>query len=90
MVAGDLRAHDSTGGVALGARWLWVIPTGHPGALVVRYCFTDFDLQTAEYTRALENFWCPLCRFRRANGTVLGAWGMGATVVTTGIIRWMG
>ena len=30
-----------------------------------RYCFQDFDLQTAEYTRSLENFWCPLCRFRR-------------------------
>ncbi|CAE7370903.1 pli1 [Symbiodinium natans] len=42
---------------------------GHIGMLAARvlkctYCFSDFDLQTAEYTRALENFWCPLCRFR--------------------------
>ncbi|CAJ1429625.1 unnamed protein product [Effrenium voratum] len=42
---------------------------GHIGMLAARllkctYCFQDFDLQTAEYTRALENFWCPLCRFR--------------------------
>lgn len=29
-----------------------------------QYCYNDFDLQHAEYTRSFENFWCPPCRFR--------------------------
>lgn len=36
--------------------------------VISRYCFKDFDLQTAEYTRALENFWCPPCRIRHGFG----------------------
>lgn len=28
------------------------------------YCFQDFDLQHAEYTKGPETFWCPPCRFR--------------------------
>lgn len=36
--------------------------------VISRYCFKDFDLQTAEYTRALENFWCPPCRIRHSFG----------------------
>lgn len=42
--------------------------------LALRYCFQDFDLQTAEYTRALENFWCPLCRFRCSVMGTDGKW----------------
>lgn len=43
---------------------------GHIGLLAPRplkctYCFQDFDLQTAEYTKNAETFWCPMCRFRQ-------------------------
>ncbi|CAK9068713.1 unnamed protein product [Durusdinium trenchii] len=58
---------------------------GHIGMLAARmlkctYCFQDFDLQTAEYTRALENFWCPLCRFRHLDP-------FNAIVEQSGILR---
>jgi len=58
---------------------------GHIGALAARwlkctYCFQDFDLQTAEYTRALENFWCPLCRIRHLDP-------FNAIVEQSGILR---
>eukprot|EP00435_Cladocopium_sp_Y103_P065858 s569_g27.t2 len=58
---------------------------GHIGMLAARllkctYCFQDFDLQTAEYTRALENFWCPLCRIRHLDP-------FNAIVEQSGILR---
>ncbi|CAE8662463.1 unnamed protein product, partial [Polarella glacialis] len=42
----------------------------HIGMLAIRplkctYCFQDFDLQTSEYTKSQETFWCPICRFRQ-------------------------
>lgn len=41
----------------------------HIGMLAARplrctYCGNDFDLQTSEYSKPPEGFWCPLCRFR--------------------------
>eukprot|EP00933_Yihiella_yeosuensis_P007835 TRINITY_DN11301_c1_g1_i1.p1 TRINITY_DN11301_c1_g1~~TRINITY_DN11301_c1_g1_i1.p1 ORF type:complete len:923 (-),score=173.69 TRINITY_DN11301_c1_g1_i1:197-2848(-) len=41
----------------------------HIGMLAARplqcqYCQKDFDLQTAEYTKPCETFWCPPCRFK--------------------------
>lgn len=35
-----------------------------PRLMKCMYCFNDFDLQHAEYTKAPEQFWCPGCRFR--------------------------
>eukprot|EP00931_Biecheleriopsis_adriatica_P036621 TRINITY_DN21085_c0_g1_i1.p1 TRINITY_DN21085_c0_g1~~TRINITY_DN21085_c0_g1_i1.p1 ORF type:complete len:866 (+),score=183.73 TRINITY_DN21085_c0_g1_i1:91-2688(+) len=42
---------------------------GHIGMLAARplqcvECFDNFDLQTAEYTKDPDTFWCPTCRFR--------------------------
>lgn len=35
-----------------------------PRIMKCMYCYNDFDLQHASYTKAPENFWCPGCRFR--------------------------
>mmetsp|Transcript_43944 Transcript_43944/g.116164 ORF Transcript_43944/g.116164 Transcript_43944/m.116164 type:complete len:758 (-) Transcript_43944:214-2487(-) len=35
-----------------------------PRLLRCQYCYCDFDLQHAPYTKNPECFWCPPCRFR--------------------------
>lgn len=39
---------------------------GQPAPKLVKctYCFADYDLQHAEYTKSADNFWCPVCRFK--------------------------
>jgi len=36
-----------------------------PRLVKCTYCFADYDLQHAEYTKNAESFWCPPCRFRQ-------------------------
>lgn len=49
-----------------------------PRMVKCQYCFTDFDLQHAEYTKAAEHFWCPACRFRNMDpfNAVVEPYGM--------------
>merc|ERR1719183_960996 len=35
-----------------------------PRLMKCMFYYEDFDLQHAEYTKAVENFWCPAARFR--------------------------
>jgi hypothetical protein len=35
-----------------------------PRLMKCMYCFNDFDMAHAEYSRSAEHFWCPACRFR--------------------------
>mmetsp|Transcript_81855 Transcript_81855/g.171215 ORF Transcript_81855/g.171215 Transcript_81855/m.171215 type:complete len:821 (-) Transcript_81855:236-2698(-) len=36
-----------------------------PKWITCQFCYTDYDIQHAEYTKREDYFWCPLCRFRR-------------------------
>merc|ERR1719512_503634 len=43
-----------------------IVCIGRPTPHLIKctYCFADYDLQHAEYTKSVESFWCPPCRFR--------------------------